>query len=101
MERLYRSRDDKIIFGVCGGLSKYFNVDVTLLRLIFVVGVLLKGVTLLIYIILALITPEEKGEAAEAETNDTQLQQPQQQQQHRPQRSHQRLKDGRSFWLMV
>ncbi len=71
MERLYRSRDDKIIFGVCSGLSKYFNVDVTLLRLIFVVGVLLKGVTLLIYIILALITPEEKAEAAEAETAAT------------------------------
>ncbi|MFP4559572.1 MAG: PspC domain-containing protein, partial [Archaeoglobaceae archaeon] len=65
MERLYRSRDEKIIFGVCGGLSRYFNVDVTLVRLIFIVGVLLKGITLLIYIILALITPEEKAETVE------------------------------------
>ncbi|MFP3909365.1 MAG: PspC domain-containing protein [Archaeoglobaceae archaeon] len=71
MERLYRSRDEKIIFGVCGGLSRYFNVDVTLVRLIFIVGVLLKGITLLIYIILALITPEEKAETVEAETTET------------------------------
>lgn len=68
MERLYRSREDKIIFGVCGGLSRYFNVDVTLVRLVFVVGVLLKGITLLIYVVLALITPEEEVEAETATT---------------------------------
>jgi phage shock protein PspC (stress-responsive transcriptional regulator) len=59
MEKLQRSKEDRIIVGVCGGLAKYFGVDSTLIRLIFIVGAFLKGVTILIYLVLAIIMPEE------------------------------------------
>ena len=36
-KRLYRSRDERMISGVCGGIAKYFNVDPTLIRLLFVI----------------------------------------------------------------
>jgi|Deesub1362A_J573_1020465.scaffolds.fasta_scaffold00274_48 phage shock protein C len=62
MEKLQRSRKDKIIAGVCGGLAKYFGVDSTLIRLIFIVGAFLKGITILIYLVLAIIMPEEDAE---------------------------------------
>lgn len=63
MERLHKSRDDRIVFGVCGGLARYFNIDPTIVRLIFIIGAFMKGVTVLIYIILAVITPEEGRKA--------------------------------------
>ena len=62
MEKLQRSKKDRIIAGVCGGLAKYFGVDPTLIRLIFIVGVFLKGITVLIYLVLAIIMPEEGAE---------------------------------------
>ena len=64
MDKLLRSRDDRIIAGVCGGLAKYFGVDSTLIRLIFIVGAFLKGTTVLIYLVLAIIMPEEGAKKA-------------------------------------
>lgn len=58
-KKLYRSRTDKKICGVCGGLAKYLNVDVTVVRLIVVLLVLFAGGGLIAYIICALIMPEE------------------------------------------
>jgi phage shock protein PspC (stress-responsive transcriptional regulator) len=60
MTKIYRSKDDRIVFGVCGGLAKYFGVDSTILRLIFIVATLYHGSGILLYIILAIIMPEEK-----------------------------------------
>jgi len=60
MTKIYRSKDDKIVFGVCGGLAKYFGVDSTIIRLIFIVATLYHGSGILLYIILAVIMPEEK-----------------------------------------
>ncbi len=58
--RLYRSRLDRKIFGVCGGLGKYFNLDSTIIRLLFVASAIASfGITLLIYILLAIVVPEE------------------------------------------
>lgn len=58
MKKLYRSKDDRKLFGVCGGLGQYFNLDSTIVRLIFVIlGLLHIGV--LFYILAALIIPEE------------------------------------------
>ena len=42
-KRLYRSRTNKVIGGVCGGLSDYFNLDVVLIRLIFGIGLIFSG----------------------------------------------------------
>lgn len=58
-KKLYRSRSDRRIAGVCGGLAAYFNIDPTLIRLLFVLGLLFVGGTLLAYIILMVVIPEE------------------------------------------
>lgn len=61
-KRLYRSANDRMIAGVCGGIAKYFDVDATLVRLAFVAGFFF-GVTatLWIYIVMALLVPQEPG----------------------------------------
>ena len=58
-KKLYRSRTDKKICGVCGGLAKYFGMDSTIARLIGALVVLFTGVGLLGYIVAALVIPEE------------------------------------------
>jgi phage shock protein C len=57
--RLTRSRTDVMIAGVCGGLSKYFKIDPTLIRLIFVLLTLAGGSGVLIYFILWIVMPRE------------------------------------------
>ncbi len=51
-------KGEKKIFGVCSGLANYFDTDATLIRLIFIIAVFGFGTGLLLYIILALIMPE-------------------------------------------
>ena len=58
MKKLYRSRTDKKIAGVCGGLAEYFNVDATVIRIIFIVLLLPGGFPgLLPYLILWIFVP--------------------------------------------
>ncbi|MBR4971783.1 MAG: PspC domain-containing protein [Oscillospiraceae bacterium] len=66
-KKLYRSRTDKKICGVCGGLGKYFGIDATLVRLGVVLFTLFVGAGLLAYIIAALVIPEEPENIIEAE----------------------------------
>ena len=56
-KKLYKSRSDKKICGVCGGLAEYLEMDATVLRLIAAALVIFCGVGLLAYIIAALIIP--------------------------------------------
>ncbi len=58
-KRLYRSRKDRMIAGVCGGLAEYFGMDPTWMRLIFILLVLMGGSALLVYMIMWLIVPLE------------------------------------------
>ncbi len=58
-KKLYRSRADRRIGGVCGGLANYFNIDATMVRLLFVLGLLFVGGTFFAYIILMIVIPEE------------------------------------------
>jgi len=51
-KRLYRSRSERMIWGVCGGLAKYFDMDPTLVRIIAVLTILVSGIGILAYIIL-------------------------------------------------
>lgn len=55
--KFYRSRNDKMIAGVCGGLAEYFDIDPVLVRIGFVLFVIF-GAGLLAYLILALLVPE-------------------------------------------
>ncbi len=59
-KKLYRSRKDKMIGGVAGGLGDYFEVDPTLVRILFVVATILGGSGVLAYIILWIVIPEEQ-----------------------------------------
>ena len=58
-KKLYRSKTDKKVAGVCGGLAKYLNMDANIIRLILVLVCLFAGFGLLAYLIAALIIPEE------------------------------------------
>lgn len=60
MAKLRRSSDDKMLFGVCGGLAKHFNIDTTLIRVIWaVLAVAGVGSPILIYIIMAIVIPPD------------------------------------------
>ena len=56
-KRLYRSRDEKMIGGVCGGIAEYFDVDPTLVRAVWVAITLLAGFGILLYLILWVLVP--------------------------------------------
>ncbi|VVB60165.1 PspC domain protein [uncultured archaeon] len=58
VKRLYRSGKDRILGGVCGGIAEYFNVDPTLIRLLWVLFTLASfGTGILLYIIAWIIVP--------------------------------------------
>lgn len=56
-KRLYRSRKDKMIAGVCGGLGEYFRIDPVWVRLLFILFFLAFGTALVIYIVMWFIVP--------------------------------------------
>ena len=58
-KKLYRSDENKMLAGVCGGIADYFGVDPTLIRLAWVVFSLLGGSGLLAYILAAIIIPRD------------------------------------------
>ena len=58
-KRLYKSSTDKKVCGVCGGIANYFDVDPTVIRLIWVIFTLVGGSGLIPYIIAAIIMPDE------------------------------------------
>ena len=57
-KRLYKSNENKMVDGICGGIAEYFNIDSTLVRLGWVVFCALGGSGLLAYIIAALVMPD-------------------------------------------
>lgn len=59
MTRLYRSRTDKKLFGVCGGLARLMDLDSTLVRLAVVILIVFTGIPLLLYLLMAIIMPKE------------------------------------------
>ncbi|NDJ53026.1 MAG: PspC domain-containing protein [Chloroflexi bacterium] len=63
-KKLYRSKTDRILGGVCGGLAAYFDIDPMVVRLAFVVLGLVGGGSVLIYLIMWLIVPEAPEGAA-------------------------------------
>lgn len=57
--RIQRSRSNKMIGGVAGGLAEYFGIDATIVRILFVLLLLPGGLSPLIYVILWVVMPEE------------------------------------------
>jgi len=67
IKKLYRSKTDRIIFGICGGLGEYFEIDPLIVRILFILLSLTGGSGIVVYIILAFIMPEEGGVKAKVE----------------------------------
>jgi phage shock protein C len=57
--KLYRSKTNRKLAGVCGGLAQYFNVDATLIRVLFVLLAVLGGSGLVLYLAMWIIVPKE------------------------------------------
>ena len=58
-KKLYRSKTNRMLVGVCGGIAEYFNIDPTLVRLGWVIFSALGGSGILAYIVAAIIIPKE------------------------------------------
>jgi phage shock protein PspC (stress-responsive transcriptional regulator) len=58
-KKLYRSRTDRRIWGVCGGLAKYFNIDPTIVRVVAVASLFVGTLGFWIYIIMVIVVPLE------------------------------------------
>lgn len=69
VKQLYRSKDDRWLAGVCGGLGKYFNIDPTIVRVLFILFAAAVGGGILIYLILWIVIPEEPGAVEAADVS--------------------------------
>ena len=68
-KKLHRVKEGEKLAGVCTGLAKYLNIDVTIIRLIWALFVVLGGSGILLYIVAALIIPEEPKDQDFVEVN--------------------------------
>lgn len=66
IKKLYRSRNDRMIAGVCGGLGEYFGIDSTLFRLLFVVAAVFGGSGFIAYLLFMIIVPQEPLEMTDS-----------------------------------
>ena len=64
MQTLYRPRDDRMIAGVCSGIARRFNIEPTIVRILFVASLLLPGPQILIYVAAWLLMPDESSTLA-------------------------------------
>ena len=67
-KKLYRSRSERMIAGVCGGMGKYLGIDATVIRLLFALLSIFTGVVpgLILYLVLMFIIPDEPLESPPA-----------------------------------
>lgn len=61
-KRLFRSKTNRQLVGVCGGIAEYFNIDPVVVRLAWVLFTLAGGAGIIGYIIAALIVPEDNND---------------------------------------
>lgn len=69
-KKLYKSRKNKMIGGVCGGLAEYFNMDPTIVRIIAAILCILKGAGLIIYLIAVIVMPYDDETFDEDDTEN-------------------------------
>ena len=67
VHRLYRSKTNRMIGGVCGGLGEFFGIDPTLIRVLFTMLAILGGQGILLYLILVIVIPDQPQPAKEAD----------------------------------
>lgn len=57
--KLYKSEDNRVLCGVCGGLGEYFGIDPTIIRIVWAILIFFAGSGLLLYLLAAIIIPRE------------------------------------------
>jgi phage shock protein C len=57
--KLYRSKSNRQVAGVCGGLAEYFNLDPTLIRVLFIILAVLGGSGVILYVAMWIIVPKQ------------------------------------------
>lgn len=70
-KKLYRSRNEKMLGGVCGGLAEYFCIDPTWVRLIFIFFSLLAGFALILYLIMWVVVPLRPAQDNSSNNSDS------------------------------
>ena len=66
-KKLYRSKTNKTIAGVCGGLAEYINMDPTVVRLLWVLITAFAGAGLIAYLVCAIVIPEKPDDIVEVQ----------------------------------
>ena len=56
--KLYRSRNQRMVAGVCGGLADYFDIDPTVIRLLFLILAVFGGSGLVVYLVMWIVVPD-------------------------------------------
>ena len=69
-KKLCKSRKNKMIGGVCGGLAEYFNVDPTIVRIVAGILCLLKGAGLVVYLIACIVMPYDDEDFSDEDTEN-------------------------------
>jgi len=68
-KRLYRTREGRVVAGVCAGLAAYFGIDPTLVRLAFALFTILGGAGVLLYLVAWIVIPEDDGDGSSIAEN--------------------------------
>jgi phage shock protein C len=68
IKRLYRSRQDKVIAGVCGGIGEYFSIDPVWVRIVMVLLIFAGGLGILLYLLLWILVPENPNQGITKKT---------------------------------
>ena len=63
-KRLYRTREGRVVAGVCAGIAAYFGIDPTLVRLAFALFTIFGGAGVLLYLVAWIVIPEEDGDGS-------------------------------------
>ena len=69
-KKLYKSRKNKMVGGVCGGLAEYLNMDPTIVRIIAAVLCLVKGVGIFVYLVMCIVMPYDDEDFSDDETEN-------------------------------
>ena len=64
--KLFRSKNDRYLGGVCGGIAEYFNIDSNLTRILFVIGSFLWGIGIILYLAALILVPENPEQTSES-----------------------------------
>ena len=75
-KRLYRSKTDRKLAGVCGGVAEYFNIDPTIVRVIWALLAFFYGTSILLYLIMAIVVPERQDGQGDVIDVDSEVREP-------------------------